>query len=199
MIELPFMTYGGHHLGVLAMKGTQPAFASIWMDWYRSNASRPFARDEVTPEGIFLNGGVEYKAKTDGLRNDVFERFFFTVSPIFEETLATIPNPPATHGQEAGQRLWQESWGPSNYQKEMQRSRGLRAYGIEMLTQCNHEVTWRDHGESFTFTDRAAPGRGGDEALRRTSGTSAGSAGARVCTRTIATSPPYLPTGTKIT
>ncbi|MFV2068943.1 MAG: hypothetical protein ACC645_18410, partial [Pirellulales bacterium] len=165
MVQLPYMNYRRHHLGVLVARGVQPCFASIWMDWYRSNASRPFALDTITPEGVMLNGGVEYLPKTDGVRNDLYERFFFTVSPLFEETLATIPNPPATHGREAGRRLWQESWGPPNYAKEMERSRKLRAYGIEMLTQCNHEITWRDGGESFTFRDRAAPGRGGDEAL----------------------------------
>ncbi len=88
-----------------------------------------------------------------------------TFSPIFEETLATIANPPAKGGREAATRLWQESWGPNNYQREHERSKKLRAYGIERLTQCNHEITWRDGGESFTFRENAAPGRGGDEAL----------------------------------
>jgi hypothetical protein len=62
--------------------------------------------------------------------------------------------------------LWQESWGPQDYEKEYQRSKRLRAYGIDQLTQCNHEITWRDGGESFTFRTIAAPGKGGDEALR---------------------------------
>ena len=166
IIKLPYMNYHGHHLGVLVARGPQPCFASIWMDWYRSNASKPFPQDEIKAGGVFLNGGVSYLPKTDGKRNDLYERFFFTVSPVFEETLATIANPPATHGREAGRRLWQESWGPANYENEMKRSRKLRAYGIEMLTQCNHEITWRDGGESFTFRDRAAPGRGGDDALK---------------------------------
>jgi len=43
----------------------------------------------------------------------------------------------------------------------------LRAYGITKLIQCNHEITWRDGGESFTLRTRAAPGKGGDEALKR--------------------------------
>lgn len=63
-------------------------------------------------------------------------------------------------------RLWQESWGPDNYERERERSKRLRAYGIEKLTQCNHEITWRDGGESFTFRDKAAPGKGGDDALK---------------------------------
>ncbi|MCZ7637033.1 MAG: hypothetical protein M5U12_13945 [Verrucomicrobia bacterium] len=64
-------------------------------------------------------------------------------------------------------RLWQESWGPENYEQQMQRSRRLRAYGLAQLIQCNHEITWRDAGESFTLRTRAAPRRGGDAALAR--------------------------------
>ena len=123
--------------------------------------------DRIEGDKVLLNGGVRYLPKTDGRRNDLFERFFVTFSPTFEETLATIPNPPAKRGREAGTRLWQESWGPQNYEREHQRSKKLRAYGIEMLTQCNHEITWRDGGESFTFREAAAPGKGGDEALKQ--------------------------------
>jgi hypothetical protein len=121
--------------------------------------------DKIEGDKVQLNGGVRYLPKTDGKRNDLFERFFVTFSPVFEETLATIANPPAQGGREAATRLWQESWGPNNYQREHERSKKLRAYGIEMLTQCNHEITWRDGGESFTFREKAAPGKGGDEAL----------------------------------
>jgi len=167
LLLLPYMNYGGHHLNVLMSKGKTPYFASVWMDWYRSNASEPRAADRIEGDKVYLNGGVYYLPKTDGRRNDLFERFFVTFSPVFEETLATIANPPANRGREAGSRLWQESWGPQNYDREHERSKKLRAYGIEMLTQCNHEITWRDGGESFTFREAAAPGKGGDEALKR--------------------------------
>jgi len=167
LLLLPYMNYGGHHLNVLMSKGRVPYFASVWMDWYRSNASAPFAVDKIEGDKVQLNGGVRYTAKTDGRRNDLYERFFVTFSPIFEETLATIDNPPAQRGREAATRLWQESWGPADYEREHERSKKLRAYGIEMLTQCNHEITWRDSGESFTFREASAPGKGGDEALKK--------------------------------
>ncbi len=167
LLLLPYMNYGGHHLNILMSKGKPPYFASVWMDWYRSNASEPFAIDKIDGGKVQLNGGVRYLPCTDGRRNDLFERFFVTFSPIFEEILATIANPPAKRGREAATRLWQESWGPENYQHEHERSKKLRAYGIEMLTQCNHEITWRDGGESFTFRQRSAPGKGGDEALQQ--------------------------------
>jgi hypothetical protein len=166
LIQLPFMNYGDHHLNVLMSRGVRPFFASVWMDWYLSNASEPYAIDEIEGENVRLNGGVRYLPKTDGTRNDLYERFFLTLSPLFEETLATIANPAAKEGKIAGARLWQESWGPQDYEKEHQRSRLLRAHGIEMLTQCNHEIAWRDGGESFTFRLMAAPRKGGDEALK---------------------------------
>jgi len=167
LLLLPYMNYGGHHLNILMSKDKVPYFASVWMDWYCSNASAPYAVDKIESDGVRLNGGVRYIPKTDGRRNDLYERFFVTFSPIFEETLATIANPPAKRGREAATRLWQESWGPANYEREHERSKKLRAYGIEMLTQCNHEITWRDGGESFTFREAAAPGRGGDDALKK--------------------------------
>ena len=101
----------------LCPTGNVPYFASVWMDWYRSNASAPHAIDKIDGDRVLLNGGVYYRPKTDGSRNDLFERFFVTFSPMFEETLATIANPPAPRGVEAATRLWQESWGPSDYQK----------------------------------------------------------------------------------
>ncbi|MBM3333911.1 hypothetical protein FJY63_04545, partial [Candidatus Sumerlaeota bacterium] len=166
LILLPYLNYGGHHLNLMMARGAKPFFASVWMDWYRSNASAPYAVDSVKGDRVRLNGGVRYLPKTDGKRNDLFERVFVTFSPTFEETLPTIANPPAKRGREAGTRLWQESWGPRDYATEHERSKRLRAYGIDRLTQCNHEITWRDGGESFTFRTRAAPGKGGDQALR---------------------------------
>jgi len=167
LILLPYLNYGSHHLNVLMARGPQPCFASVWMDWYRSNGSQPYAEDKIADGEVRLNGGVRYLPRTDGRRNDLFERFFVTFSPVFEETLLTIANPPARRGKEAGTRLWQESWGPENYAKEQERSAKLRAYGIDQLTKCNHEITWRDGGESFTFRTEAAPGKGGDEALQK--------------------------------
>ncbi len=167
LILLPFINYGSHHLNVMMSRGSQPCFASVWMDWYRSNGSQPYAEDRIADGEVQLNGGVRYLAKTDGRRNDLFERFFLTFSPVFEETLPTIANPPATRGKEAGSRLWQESWGPEDYAKEQERSEKLKSYGIDQLTRCNHEITWRDGGESFTFRTEAAPGKGGDEALQK--------------------------------
>jgi hypothetical protein len=169
MIGVPYLTYGGgaHPCVMLSRSGTNHLFTSIWLDWYRSNGSEPYAAESVTTNAAKINGGVRYHPRTDGLRNPMFERIFITVSPRFEEVLPTVPNPVGLHAQEAMDRLWQESWGPDDFEKQMNRSRMLRAYGIDRLIQCNHEIAWRDGGESFTLRTRAAPRKGGDAALQR--------------------------------
>lgn len=168
LIQLPYVCFAWGQKPKILCSGTpdKPAFTSVWVDWYRSNGSELYMSDAATGSSAKINGGVRYNAKTDGKRNDLYERVFLTVSPVFEEVLPTIANPPSPRGREAGERLWQESWGPENYAKEMERSRKLRSYGIEMLTQCNHEISWRDGGESFTLRTKAAPGKGGDKALQ---------------------------------
>lgn len=166
-IYIPPITYGGSNPTVLFSRaGKRSAFTSIWPDWYRSNASELVGAESVSDRSGRINGSIRYLPKTDGKRNPLFERIFLTVSPQFEEVLPVVPNPVGLHAKEAVDRLWQESWGPDDYAKQMARSRMLKAYGIDKLIQCNHEITWRDGGESFTLRTRAAPKRGGDEALR---------------------------------
>ncbi|MBM3879169.1 MAG: hypothetical protein FJ387_05550 [Verrucomicrobia bacterium] len=166
-IFVPYLTYGGgaQPAVLLSRAGTNRVFTSLWLDWYRSNGSEPYAAEGTATNAARINGGVRYHPRTDGRRNPLFERLFLTVSPRFEEVLPTVPNPVGLHAHQAVDRLWQESWGPDDYEKQMRRSRMLRAYGLEMLIQCNHEIAWRDGGESFTLRTRAAPNKGGDAAL----------------------------------
>lgn len=167
LVLVPFLTLGASPKVLCSGQPESPVFTSIWADWYRSNGSELWSTDWVLSDTARINGGIRYIAKTDGKRNDLYERVFLTISPTFEETLPNIPNPPSPLVKTAGERLWQESWGPENYATEHERSKILRSYGIEKLTQCNHEIAWRDGGESFTVRTRAAPGKGGDEALER--------------------------------
>jgi hypothetical protein len=169
VIPVPFLTYGGgaRPSVLLSRAGTTPVFTSLWLDWYRSNGSEPYAAESAGTNSARINGGVRYHPRTDGQFNPLFERLFLTVSPVFEETLPSIPNPVGLHAHDAADCLWQETWGPDDYTKQMERSRRLRAYGIERLIQCNHEIAWRDGGESFTLRTRAAPKKGGDAALAR--------------------------------
>ncbi|MCC6730276.1 MAG: hypothetical protein IT208_13140 [Chthonomonadales bacterium] len=167
-VYVPPITFGSTNPTVLlARSGTGWFCGSVWVDWYRSNGSELYGAEQASGTSARINGGVRYNLRTDGRRNPLFERLFVTVSPVFEEVLPTVPNPVGRHARQAAARLWQESWGPDNFEKQAKRSETLRAYGIRMLTQCNHEISWRDGGESFTLRVHAAPGKGGDEAQRR--------------------------------
>lgn len=175
LMEAPYLTleYGqnGSDVALLMIKKERPVFVSAFFDWYNSNASALYSEKWIIGEGdkrkVRFNGGARYNPRTDGKRNEVFDRIFLTATPRYEEALPTVPNPPSKVGKTAGEYLWQESWGPGNYDEEHKRSRGLRSYGFEKLIQCNHEITWRDNGESFTLRTMAAPKRGGDAALQR--------------------------------
>lgn len=167
-LRIPLLTYGGADPTVLISDaGKQPVFTSLWPDWYRSNGSELYSTERMTRNNARINGGVRYNPRTDGKRNPMFERLFLTVSPTFEEVLPTVPNPVGLHARQASERLWQESWGPDDFAKQAKRSEMIRGYGIEKLIQCNHEISWRDGGESFTVRLHAAPKKGGDEAQRK--------------------------------
>ncbi len=164
---IPYLTYGSSQpLVLLSRAGPAWCFSSLWLDWYRSNGSEPYGVRANDTNAIRLNGGVRYLTRTDGQRNPMFERLFLTVSSRFEEVLPTVPNPVGLHAAEATDRLWQESWGPGVFGKQLQRRSRLAAYGFTNLMQCNHEIAWRDNGESFTLRLHAAPKKGGDEALK---------------------------------
>ena len=165
-ITVPYITYSHFNPRVLMFGKPIPVFASVWFDWYRSNASEPFfsAKPAVTATSAEINGGLRYVAKTDGKRNHLYERVFVTASPVYEETLPTIPNPPSLRQQEGKQVIWTVAQ-PDNFRKDHERSRRIRSYGLDKVMQHSHEVTWRDHNESYTMRDRAAPQKGGDKML----------------------------------
>lgn len=168
LITVPYITYGRTNPRVL-LSGPEssPVFASVWFDWYRSNASQPFtpAEPALTPTSAEINGGLRYLPKTDGLRNNLYERIFVTASPVYEEVLPTIPNPPSLRQKEGSEVLWTVTQ-PETFEADHKRSRLIRSYGLDKIMQHSHEVTWRDEGDSFTMRLRAAPQKGGDATLQ---------------------------------
>jgi len=167
-ITVPYITYTWMNPRVL-MSGSdsQPVFTSVWFDWYRSNASEAYCRNEpkVTANSAEINGGMRYIAKTDGLRNGLYERIFVTNSPRYEEVLPTIANPPSLRAQEAKQVIWTVT-GPEDFQKDHKRCLAIRSYGLDKIMQHSHEGTWRDEGDSNTLKLHAAPQKGGDAMLK---------------------------------
>jgi hypothetical protein len=168
LIQVPYLTYGGSNPRVL-VSGTAaaPVFTSVWFDWYRTNASAPYfvPRPKVTADTAQINGGMRYLPRTGGRRNNVYERIFVTNSPVYEETLPTIANPPSLRKEEGKQVIWTVT-SPADWKQDHERCREIRSYGLDKIMQHSHEVTWRDEGESFTMRLHAAPQKGGDGMLQ---------------------------------
>ena len=163
LVTLPYMSYGGPRPAVLvAGPAEKPLFIFGLPDYYRSNASMLFAVNNIAPDGVTFNGGTRYELKTDGKRNDCFERLFLTISPRFEEVLPNIPNPRSPWMHVAGDRLWR-AHGASDRERDFETWKNIARYGMTKVVITDHETGWRDGGESFTFRTRTAPKRGGDE------------------------------------
>jgi hypothetical protein len=139
----------------------RPLFLMGLVDHTRSNASELWFLNQVHADGAIYNGGSRYLPKTNGQRNDCFERLFLTVSPRFEEVLPNVPNPKSPWMHVAGERVWR-AHGASNRDQDYALWKRVARYGMTKIALTDHETGWRDGGESFTFRTRAAPGRGGD-------------------------------------
>ncbi len=183
---IPYYLYDyGKRPGVAVFKPSESEptlFASAHIDWYRSGASYlqgangvgVYEKEELTgPIGqkvktkktyrfATLNGGADYRAKTDGTRNDVYERFIFTISPRFEETLPSIANPKSPYRNVAGKGVW-NAHGATTRDGDKRFWRDVWRRGMKHVIVTDHEVCWRDAGESFTFRTKPAPKKGGDE------------------------------------
>lgn len=156
---------GGRPATVVADTPSGPLFLMGNTDWYRTNASIMWAHNAVDASAVTYNGGTRYIPLTNGHVNDCFERFFITVSPVFEETLPTIANPPSPWKHITGTHVWR-AHGAGNREADKKLWAEVRRYGIRKVVVTDHETMWRDGGESFTFRTRAAPGKGGDEGAR---------------------------------
>ena len=169
LITVPYVTYGESNPRVL-MSGPASGvvFTSVWFDWYRSNASAPYfvKQPKVTSDGAQINGGLKYIANTEGRRNPMYERLFVTASPMYEETLPTIANPPSLRQEEGKSAVWTVAGDVETFQRDNARCRGIKSYGLDRIMQHSHEITWRDEGDSFTLRLRPAPQKGGEAGLR---------------------------------
>ncbi|MDR1270986.1 MAG: hypothetical protein LBK82_15835 [Planctomycetaceae bacterium] len=150
-----------------------PLFFLPMVDHTRSNASELFFSNKINTDKtdtgktednvVIFDSGSRYKPKTDGKRNDCFERIFLTASPEFHEVLPNIPNNPSSWKHVTAERIWR-AHGSSNHDNDFKYWNRIKRYGVEKMLITDHETMWRDGGESFTFRTYTAPGRGGDEA-----------------------------------
>lgn len=165
-IVVPFLHYGRYQREdapmILSVEaGGVPRFVSAMFDWSQSNASEPFAGKSDGP-GFAANGGVRYIPKTDGVRNDVYERFVWTVSPKFEDALPFIPNPKSPWKAVTGRGCWVADPAKPGRIENDAFWRKMTRRGIRRMIVTDHEAAWRDEDESFTFKTNCAAGKGGD-------------------------------------
>ena len=168
-VLIPYYTYGYTARPAAALfdyaapdgKKT-PLFALGNIDWYRSNASSLRGTHSTGADSAVFSGGAEYIPVWRGKRNDVFERYFITVSPTFEEILPTIDNPVSPWKSVTGKGVWR-AHGASNRENDKKHWRNVWRHGMRHVIVTDHETCWRDGGESFTFRTRPAPQKGGDE------------------------------------
>lgn len=165
---LPYYTYSGYGaafnrpLAIISGTHDKPLFFMAHIDWTQSNASTPFAGGINLDGSIASNGGTRYQPKTDGQRNDCYERFVLTMAPRFEEVLPNIPNPTSPWKHITGKRVWRPH-GAHNRDNDAKYWRGVHRWGMTQMVVTDHETGWRDGNESFTFRTAPAPKKGGDE------------------------------------
>ena len=135
------------------------------VDYYRTGSSGLYFDGGDDREGVYCNGGAYYAPKTNGKRNDCYERLFLTVSPRFEETLPSIPNPKAVFRDDAANYLVCY-YAVYDRDEDYRYWKNAARYGINKVVMLDWEVCWRDGDESFTFRSSSAPGKGGDENLK---------------------------------
>ena len=163
LVTLPYLACEVKRPAVLVMGPAEsPCFLMGLVDHCRSSGSALFAENAVAAEGVTYNGGSRYSAKTDGQRNDCFERLFLTLSPRVEEVLPNVPNPQSPWMHVTSQRVWR-AHGASVRENDYNLWKKVARLGMSQVLITDHETGWRDGGESFTFRTRAAPGKGGDE------------------------------------
>ena len=168
-IAVPYFTYAYNgsnrpYVALFEPKGSkQPLFLQAMPDWYRSNASTLSGGGRVEENEIVSNLNAGYEPKTDGQRNDVYERFFITISPKFAEVLPSIANPASPWRHLGGKKIWHSHGASSNRENDYRLWKNRWRYGIREMLVTDHEVGWRDGGESFTFRTKPAPKKGGDK------------------------------------
>jgi len=163
VMKVPFLV---GRPGILKMgRAKKPLFMSSVVDHYRTGSSRLYFENKIKEDGVYSGGGTYYIPKTNGKRNDCYERLFLTISPRFEEILPVIPNP-VSRWMDVAARYLVCYFAVKDREEDYEYWKNIARYGMNKVIMLDWETCWRDRAESFTFRTSAAPGKGGDENLK---------------------------------
>ncbi len=168
IIRLPFMHLpefqGGKFFGNILMVN-QECFSFAYFDWNLSNATFRKSLFERGEEPKWTEIAY-YEPKTNGMRNNLSETIWLTISPKIEEVFPEIPNPPSRFLRELKRRAWLDLWNGNFEHLSNQISRCYEAGMRDLFVTLN---VWA-HGGFDRFLPTVFPadkGLGGDEKLRR--------------------------------
>ncbi|MGB9878008.1 MAG: DUF5696 domain-containing protein [bacterium] len=152
-IFVPFLFEGQAEIAYV-----EPLFLSAFCDWWETEASS-IGADGASPT---------YIPKTNGERNPAREIFYLTASPLLDEVLPNIPNPPSPYLKELSRRLVLDIWAGKfaddrNFLKELKR------YRINSLLVIKHDWQRDGYDNAYPTTMPANKSLGGDEELRKLS------------------------------
>jgi Family of unknown function (DUF5696) len=141
--------------GYVTYLSAEKLFACRYLDWTVSQSSR-------CPQGEAV-----YEAKTDGVRNPLFESGYVALSPSINEVLPNIPNPPSPYLKLLGPRVMLDIWGHHNgtYAGDGENLRDLKDNGVDHLAIISH--VWQRYGYDVKLPDHipADPRYGGEEGM----------------------------------
>ncbi len=145
--------------GIRTDSDGESMFLSVLIDGYRSNASR-FEQGAIGEGDAWV-----YDVRTGGRRNDLYERLILTIGPSLETVLPTVPNPPSRHASSWMHKLWYAPPYLESYAGEAEWMERAAQWGMTNILYGTTEHVWRDSTESVALRTRAAPHKGGSEAL----------------------------------
>ena len=171
LVPVPYFTFatngGEARASVLSFKaGETPLFHLAFADWTQSNGSDLVPGSGLDAHGdCQSNGSVRYNPKTDGTRNDCYERLVYSFSPVFEDVLPAVPNPPSPYRDLTADYQWCHVYLGKSRDPEYPAWRNRHRRGLRKVMIHDWETCMRDGNESFTFRTTAAPGKGGDKGM----------------------------------
>ena len=171
LVPVPYFTFstngGEARASVLSFRaGETPLFHLAFADWTQSNASDLVPGSGLDERGdCQSNGSVRYNPKTDGTRNDCYERLVYSFSPVFEDVLPVVPNPPSPYRDLTADYQWCHVYLGKSRDPEYPAWRNRHRRGLRKVMIHDWETCMRDGNESFTFRTTAAPGKGGDKGM----------------------------------